>query len=155
MKKRCPSCSGGDTEVWYLLSGHVINRCFPASWERKLAAVGKEGGKAARRHGWSFPEQLMALSMGCDILESHSHDPGAGHLLHPVRPVWGEGHSPVGGRPGDPAARRGHQHGVSLLGQPHPLLHQPGFPLHVVLRLLCRTTRGHEHQDGGKDNFQI
>lgn len=35
----------------------------------------------------------------------------------------------------DATSRCGYQHCIPLLSQPNPLLHQPSFPLHVLLRL--------------------
>lgn len=87
---------------------------------------------------------LEYLTFSVTISAGHSPDP-------PQATTEREGDSPVGRCPRDPAARRRHQHSVPLLCQPHPLLHQSGFPLHVILRLLCgqnggMSTEGEEGQ---------
>ena len=88
---------------------------------------------------------LEYLTFSVTISAAHSPDP-------PQATTEREGDSPVGRRPGDPAARGRHQHSVPLLRQPHPLLHQSGFPLHVILCLLCGQNGGMS-TEGGRDNF--
>lgn len=53
-------------------------------------------------------------------------------VFRPLSSLW----LPVCGRAGDAAARRRHQHCVSFFSQADPLLHQPSFTLHILLRLL-------------------
>lgn len=76
-----------NSEVWYLLPGQVINRRSPASWERKLAAMEKEKGKEARDMGGPSLSSSRHSAWTVTVLESHSHDTGAGRPPHPVRPL--------------------------------------------------------------------
>ena len=133
IRKLCPRCSFRGTEergIWFLAS----DNWSLASWERTVVAAGKDKRDGSTGAGRPFPGQLVVLNIFCDNLSRSLAWPAPGHHRRGV--------SPVGRRPGDPAARRRHQHGVPLLRQPHPLLHQPGFPLHVILRLLCGQNRG-------------
>lgn len=153
MRKPRPSCLyRGIRSV--VLDSWPGNKSSLASCERKVAAVGRKNGKAALDMSAPSPGSSCYLTLPVIILGSHLRD----SCCRPSEPLCqactgGRVGLPVGRRPGDPTARRWHQHRVPFLGQPHPLLHEPGFPLHVILSFLCGTKRGDECQEGRKYNF--
>lgn len=140
-------------EVWYLIPGQARN----AVWLPVRGSWLWWRGTKGRQH-----QRWVALSGAAHVISHFLRQPwkvtrmtlSTGHPHHPVR-LAQKKDSPVSGRPRDPAARRWHQHGIPFLGQPHPLLHKPCFPLYIILCFLCGTKWGDEQQGGRKYNFYI